>query len=174
MSASDVLAMVVLASGHSAGVRGRFGHRWQFSSMEAALDGVLSAALRCAGGGALDGPAQSSSSKSSSGASEAVLCAHKGHVVLDVARNGECTVTHMTTCEQISLPASCQWRLEYDDEDFAVCVPSSSSTCEPIMLEDIMSFELYEAEGYGFFIAAGKNKPRCAPICLRTFMKNTQ
>lgn len=81
----------------------------------------------------------------------AEMVPHDGLLAIDELPHHKCCViTHMVTYEKLALPG-CGWSVHYDDEGFAIAIPSHG---DAVVIEDRMRFGLFKSSGGDMFISA--------------------
>lgn len=78
---------------------------------------------------------------------------HDGVVFADETPSGT-VITHMLTCEKMTMPSS-GWTLSFDHDGFAAVLPPEEgphAEDEPLLLEDALRFQLHKATDGGLFI----------------------
>lgn len=104
----------------------------------------------------------------------AELVSHRGIIALDKLGPGAHVVTNLAITEKKALPTGHSWSIEYDDEDFAICVADDGR--EPVWVESLMDYEVYKTERHGFAVIASSNTSMNGQmVLLRNFMaKHTE
>ena len=75
---------------------------------------------------------------------DAVLLPHVGLVFLDCRADGMYQITHSATLEKILLKPDRKYELLFDDDGFGCLLAEDAPDDDPLFIEDMLSFVVYE------------------------------
>lgn len=80
-------------------------------------------------------------------ATQALLVPHSECVHLDRTAGGDHVLTNILTMESTILQPAGEWSLIFDSEGFGVCVPGGNSQAEAVLVDEVLQYAVYSANG---------------------------